>query len=216
MDNIRNLFKNNIFFTCMREDYDNSFFQRTNSMTCLYKSNIIDNIESLGITNSNDLSNKIKPLIYYLLSKHLKREENCSRYEANLQVGLFLVNESYSDEDNYIIVNKIYADKPNGYWLFLDREDRYDINESLLSKPFEIHNDIDCEYSPEQEEEEIEDDLEYQLDEEDKAPLAVSEPFHSDQCVVCLSKKLELLFVNCLHRCVCLECEKTSPFHKCP
>ena len=75
------------------------FFQRTNSMTCHYKSNIIDNIESLGITNSNHLSNKIKLLIYYLLSKHLKREENCSRYEAILQVGLFLVNESYSDED---------------------------------------------------------------------------------------------------------------------
>ena len=68
-------------------------------MTCFYKSNIIDNIESLGITNSNDLSNKMKPLIYYLLSKHLKREENCYRYEVILQVGLFLVNESYDDED---------------------------------------------------------------------------------------------------------------------
>ena len=211
MDNIQNILKHNIFFTCMREDYDYSFFQRNNTMTCLNKSNIKDNIESLGITKSNDLSNKIKPLIYHLLSKHLKREENCSRYEVILQVGIFLVNESYDDEDKYIIVNKIYVDKPEGYWLFLDREDRYDINESLLSKPFEIHIDIDCEYSPEQEEVEIEDDLE-----EDPAPVAVSEPFHSDQCVVCLSKKPELLFVNCLHRCMCLECEKTSPFHKCP
>ena len=92
------------------------FFQRNNTMTCLYESNIIDNIESLGITNSNDLSNKIKPLIYHLLSKHLKREENCSRYEVILQVGIFLVNESYDDEDKYIIVNKIYVDKPEGYW----------------------------------------------------------------------------------------------------
>ena len=161
MENIQSLLKHNILFTHMREYYDNSFFQRNNTMTCVYKSNIIDNIESLGITNSNDLSNKIKPLIYYLLSKHIKREENCSRYEVILQVGLFLVYESYDDEDKYIIVNKIYVDKPEGYWLFLDREDLYDINESLLSKPFEIHIDIDCEYSPEQEEEEIEDDLEY-------------------------------------------------------
>ena len=87
MDNIRSLLKHNIFFTHMGEDYDNSFFQGNNTMTCLYKSNILDNIESLGITNSNDSSNKIKPLIYYLLTKHLKREENCCRYEVILQVG---------------------------------------------------------------------------------------------------------------------------------
>ena len=160
MDNIRSLLKHNIFFTYMMEDYYNSFYQRNNNMTCLYKSNIIDNIESLGITNSNDLSNKIKPLIYYLLSKHLKREENFSRYEVILQVSLFLVNESYDDEDKYMFLSKIYVDKPEGYWLFLDREDRYDINESLLSKPFEIHIDIDCEYSPEQDEEEVEEESE--------------------------------------------------------
>ena len=100
-------------------------------------------------------------------------------------------------------------DKPDGYWLFLDREDRYDINESLLSKPFEIHIDIDCEYSPEQEEEEIEDDLEYQLDEED--PVVVSKPFKTDQCVVCLSKEPKILFLNCLHYCVCSTCEETNP-----
>ena len=57
-----------------------------------------------------------------------------------------------------MFLSEIYVDKPEGYWLFLDREDRYDINESLLYKPFEIHIDKDCEYSPEQEEEEIEDD----------------------------------------------------------
>ena len=113
-----------------------------------------------------------------------------------------------------MFLTKIYVDKREGYWLFLDREDRYDINESLLSKPFEIHIDIDCEYSPEQEEEEIEDDLEYQPDEED--PVVVSKPFKTDQCVVCLSKEPELLVIDCLHRCVCLECGKTSPFRRCP
>ena len=181
-------------------------------MTCVYKSIIINNIKSLGITNTNDLSNKMKPLIYYLLSKQLKREENCYRYMAFLQVGLFLVNKSYDDEDKYIIINKIYVDKPEGYWLFLDREDRYDVNESLLSEPFEIHIDIDCEYSPEQEEEEIEDDLGNQLDEEDL--VAVSKPFKTDQCVVYLSKEPSVVFLECLHYCVCLECEEANPFRK--
>ena len=97
----------------------------------------------------------------------------------------------------------------------LDREYRYDMNESLLSKPFEIYIDIDCEYSPEQEEEEIVDDLEYQLDDEED-PVAVSKPFKTDQCVVCLSKEPSVLFLECLHYCVCLECEETNPFRKCP
>ena len=52
--------------------------------------------------------------------------------------------------------------------------------------------------------------------EKDKAPVAVSEPFNSDQCVVCLLKKPELLFINCLHRCVCLECEKNEPITQMP
>ena len=29
----------------MREDYYNSFFQRNNTMTCVYKSNIIDKLK---------------------------------------------------------------------------------------------------------------------------------------------------------------------------
>ena len=178
-------------------------------MTCVYKSNIIDNIESLGITNTNDLSNKIKPLIYYLLSKHLKREENYDRYVVFLEVALFLVNESCDDEDKYIIIDRIYVDKPEGYWLVLDREDRYDINESLLSKPFEIHIDIDCEYSPARESE-AEDEPEEEEIEED--PVAVSKPFKTDQCVVCLSKEPSVLFRECLHYCVCLECEEAKPF----
>ena len=62
---------------------------------------------------------------------------------------------------------------------------------------------------------EMEDESEDEED-EDTTPITVSEPFHSDQCVVCLSKKTELLFVNCLHRCVCLECEETNPFRRCP
>ena len=93
MYKIESLFKHNIFFTYMREYYNNLYVQR-NTMTCVYKSNIIDNIKSLGITNTNDLSNKIKLLIYYLLSKHLKREENCYRYVVLLEVALFLVNET--------------------------------------------------------------------------------------------------------------------------
>ena len=44
-----------------------------------------------------------------------------------------------------------------------------------------------------------------------KAPK-ISKPFKTDQCVVCLSKKPEVLFLKCGHLCVCLECEEANPF----
>ena len=61
-----------------------------------------------------------------------------------------------------------------------------------------------------------EDEFKEPVSDEEIVPVPVSEPYKTDQCVVCLSKEPELLFIGCLHRCVCLECEKTSPFHKCP
>ena len=48
-----------------------------------------------------------------------------------------------------------------------------------------------------------------------KAPK-ISKPFKTDQCVVCLSKKPEVLFLKCGHLFVCLECEEANPFRKCP
>ena len=63
----------------------------------------------------------------------------------------------------------------------------------------------------EDEEEEIENESE-----EDTTPVAINEPFHSNQCVVCLSKKPEILFLPCSHYSVCEECEEMNPFLNCP
>ena len=108
-------------------------------------------------------------------------------------------------------------------------------SESLILKkidPYKIYSssieiDIDA-YGCylEEDESEVESEVEMEVEsedeedgpeeEEDTTPVAISKPFHSDQYVVCLSKNPELLFVNCLHRCVCLECEETNPFRRCP
>ena len=47
-------------------------------------------------------------------------------------------------------------------------------------------------------------------------PPRVSRSFKTDKCVVCLSKDPRILFLNCLHYCVCSECEEANPFRKCP
>ena len=40
--------------------------------------------------------------------------------------------------------------------------------------------------------------------------------FKEDKCVVCLNNEPEILFYDCVHKCVCHECEERKPFNKCP
>ena len=70
-------------------------------------------------------------------------------------------------------------------------------------------------------EEETEDEMELGEESEDEIlenenHITVRKSFNSDKCVICLSNKPDILFINCLHRCVCLECEKRRPFNRCP
>ena len=40
--------------------------------------------------------------------------------------------------------------------------------------------------------------------------------FRTDTCVICLMKEPNILFTDCRHICICLECEKIKPLNKCP
>ena len=40
--------------------------------------------------------------------------------------------------------------------------------------------------------------------------------FRTDTCVICLTKPPNVLFTDCRHICICLECEKIKPLGKCP
>ena len=60
---IKNLFKNNIYFTYIKEFDDSDVFGGE------YKSNVI-----YDLITSEDLMNKIKPFLYYLSSECLKRK----------------------------------------------------------------------------------------------------------------------------------------------
>ena len=110
-----------------------------------------------------------------------------------------------------------------------------------LKKPFEIHIDVfqeynlpivdseESEYEMEEDETESESEMEEETEDEmelgevsedeileNENHITVRKSFNSDKCVICLSNKPDILFINCLHRCVCLECEKRRPFNRCP
>ena len=40
--------------------------------------------------------------------------------------------------------------------------------------------------------------------------------FKTDTCVISLIKEPNILFTDCLHICICLDCEEIKPFSRCP
>ena len=80
----------------------------------------------------------------------------------------------------------------------------------MFKKTFEIHIDVDAEYFIKGEEEEVEEE------EEEEQLITVLKAYKEDKCVVCLMNKPKVLFYDCMHQCVCLECEERKPFKSCP
>ena len=51
--------------------------------------------------------------------------------------------------------------------------------------------------------------------EESAPPKPLKETIKPDQCVICLDRKPDVLFIECNHICVCRDCEKTQPSTRC-
>ena len=51
---------------------------------------------------------------------------------------------------------------------------------------------------------------------EPSSPKPIEKTFKVDQCVICLDRKPDVLFIKCNHICVCKDCDKTYPFTQCP
>ena len=47
-------------------------------------------------------------------------------------------------------------------------------------------------------------------------PLTPLKSFKTDTCVICLTKEPNILFTDCRHIRICLECEEIKPLGKCP
>ena len=76
------------------------------------------------------------------------------------------------------------------------------------TKPFEIHIDGYSDYIIQEEVEEVESDSSDEEEEPPKPPKPIEESFRTDTYVICLDKEPNILFTDCNHICMCLECEK--------
>ena len=163
---------------------------------------------------------RIDPFLYYLASKYQKYKEN-NQYEAFFQVDFSFgdpnTNHTYSN------VKKFTAHEcVNGDISVLDKSTEntrtFFSSHSIIGELFQMRIFLRADYYKEEvkEESEVEDESEEEKEEEEEEQSKVSRSFKTDQCVVCLSKEPRILFFNCLHYCVCSECEEANPFRKCP
>ena len=64
------------------------------------------------------------------------------------------------------------------------------------------------------EEEEVESDS--SSDDEEEPPKPIAESFKTDNCIICMDKEPNILFTDCNHICMCLECTKIKSLDNCP
>ena len=131
--------------------------------------------------------------------------------------SLFQIVIFIRDDEDYKKLVKVNVDIDGDVFDFHEPEfiefDPY----SSYKKPFEIHIDAYGYYnSYEGEEEEEEEEEGEEEEEENEQPITVIKSFREDKCIVCLSKEPKVLFYDCMHYCVCLECVERKPFKSCP
>ena len=203
MENIENFFNRKIFFTKEEESF-NSEDEYYIKLNAVYKS---QTLHFPNITLEELLIKKIRPYLKYLVSYYLERIthvnywftffEYISYYDGNNNLKnkmiAYMIKREGGDDLRYVTLNN-------------------DNDNKILNNPFKICNKINSEFLIS----EFPENYEY-----DNEPIHRDPPpkplksFKTDTCVICLTKEPNVLFTDCRHICICLECEEIKPLSKC-
>ena len=187
MDNLQKICKHNTFFK-LTSNERRSVIENIVCWESIYGSNEIQNHQA-----NEELINYIKPFLYYLASKNINREGEGCGVRTTYEVGVCW-KEMY--DDGY------YYQRTTPWVVMIGGGDGLTMNVIL--------NDYNCE-------EQTPFEIELKMYQTYYLPaISIKEPYYIDECVICLSNKPDILFINCLHHCVCLECETINPFESCP
>ena len=193
MDNLQNIGKHNTFFNLVSSE--RKLVNKLENIVCWqlrYESNEIHNHQV-----NEEFINYIKPFLYYLASKNVYREGEGCGFRAVYEVVVCWKNMySYDYNDGY------YYQGTTSSVVMIGGED------GLTMKVF-LHNHNNEGQTPFK--------IELKMYQTYYLPtVSIREPYYNDECVICLSNKPDILFANCVHHCVCLECETINPFERCP
>ena len=143
-----------------------------------------------------NLYNNLKPIIHYALSYTMFRKfynSSLVLLEDNTKI-----NYTYKYIDNELYVKDLEVILKTHYD-FYDAD--YDLYFNVLAE-LEQNNELIVSHTE-------------PIPEEPKV-INLFKIFKSDECIICMTNKPNVLFCNCGHLCYCLNCYKIKSFFVCP
>ena len=222
MQEVENLFKHKTPFNLFSAWDD--LYGRFEIKGFTYRTKKIQNGSTIDIYCINNLFERVKPFVAYFISTlNTTTLRGYQYFNSVFDIDIKSFDPKYDLGFSYIKLIQLEMEYTGNNLDFGDvnflQSGPYD---TYFQKPFENHIDIHNYYEPvdlEDENEEEEEKEEYEVEitrEEEEKPITVIKSFREDKCVVCLMNEPKLLFYDCLHYCVCLECEEIKPFSSCP
>ena len=151
----------------------------------------------LYIENKEDLYDKLKPIIHYLVSEHIIEEHEGYYYNSsNFNIYVKTEDSNYDIGLLFLVLLPTYDTRNGCVFMMTNFNDDDRLTFLNLIK---IKINIRCLY--------------YKLEVETKIPTKIS--FKYDECVICLDNPPNVLFNNCGHICICHNCDRES-LNSCP
>ena len=208
MSDTRKFFENRLNFQRYNRHDDKRFMSIPDTM--MYKSKIIPDPRAVGIYNSGDIYNQVKSLLYYSASEHISTEYEGHRYVySGFDIGIMTVSEE-GVPFNYKKLMRV--DVEPGFNLSEFRVVQLDPHANYSCLILIYVDAYGCYRLGNEEAEKNKGESKA----ESKDELITLEAYKEDKCVVCFNNELKILFYDCVHYCVCRECEERNPFKKCP
>ena len=186
-----------------------------------YLSNEIENLESIGVSNVNELRLKcLDPFIVYLISTLVHEEYY---YIDSISVLVELIPRGGTGYDIYDFIGYNLDNPRSNIHLFPSSTERvtYSFPERMLNSPFRICKRFYSYYLTDEEREETflmmhnisheqRDRILYGL-----SNIDVSEPlpppietYRQEKCVTCLEDPPSILYLDCMHIAICDSCDR--------
>ena len=227
---VASLFKHKIRFTF--EGVDTEIYEpRWYGRTHYYESPTIENVESIGLNDVNDLHTILcKPLVLYAFSKIVHEDHVIPIDRVIITVGVADFQEGVDcNLQRYHFENAFW--NPESFFTHTN-VDSCSFPERLLKERTHIFVNVYCYYycvslreearfrrefnynmywhhtlSVEEYLEATNSDNEEESDEEEPYPPP-TKTYREDCCVICLESKPNILYLDCLHIAICDSCDR--------
>ena len=144
----------------------------------------------------SNLYSNLKPIIHYALSYTIFRKFYNTSFTLTEDNTIINYNYKYIDNELYVkdleVILKTHYD-------FYDAD--YDLYFNVLAE-LEQNNELIVSHT--------------ELIPEEPKVINLFKIFKSDECILCMTNKPNVLFCNCGHLCCCIECSKIKKFTECP